>query len=101
MVEKQRDAKNADAAAWAARLQEVQDDCNNQMSYQQIEIQVSECCILLRMATFAQLSSSFSQALHQRSHDLSQQLQVHSAGWLADARAAALKVIAGGFSAEV
>ena len=101
MVEKQRDAKVAEAAAWAARLQEVQDDCNNQMSYQQIEIQVSGCCILFRMATFAQLSSSFSQALHQRSHDLSQQLQVRSAGWLADARAAALKVIAGGFSAEV
>jgi hypothetical protein len=76
MVEKQRDAKNADAAAWAARLQEVQEDCNNQMSYQQIEIQVSGCCILFRIATFAQLSSSFSQALHQRSHDLSQQLQV-------------------------
>ncbi len=78
MVEKQRDAKVAEAAAWAARLQEVQDDCNNQMSYQQIEIQVSECGIVCRMATFSQLSSSFSQALHQRSHDLSQQLQVRS-----------------------
>jgi hypothetical protein len=39
-VEKQRDMKAADAAAWAARVQEVQDECNNQMSYQQIEIQV-------------------------------------------------------------
>ncbi len=39
-VEKQRDLKAADAAAWAARMQEVQDECNNQMSYQQIEIQV-------------------------------------------------------------
>jgi hypothetical protein len=101
MVEKQRDAKVAEAATWAARLQEVQDDCNTQMSYQQIEIQVCECRIVCRMATFAQLPSSFSQALHQRSHDLSQQLQVRSVGWSTDAHAAALKVIAGGFSAEV
>ena len=39
-VEKQRDSNAAEAAAWAARVQEVQDECNNQMSYQQIEIQV-------------------------------------------------------------
>ena len=50
-VEKQRDAKVAEAAAWAARLQEVQDESNNQMSYQQIEIQVS-----LRAFSFAPLS---------------------------------------------
>jgi hypothetical protein len=45
-VEKQRDAKAQEAIAWAARAQEVQDDCNTQMSYQQIEIQVRFflCC---------------------------------------------------------
>ena len=48
-VEKQRDAKAQEAMAWAARVQEVQDDCNTQMSYQQIEIQVQHrfpllCC---------------------------------------------------------
>ena len=39
-VEKQRDAKAAEAAAWASRTQEVQEAADNQLSYQQIEIQV-------------------------------------------------------------
>ncbi len=71
-VEKQRDARAAEAAAWAARTQEVQDDCNTQMSYQQIEIQVP----LLRCSPGPALTMSRLQALHQRSHLLEQQLQV-------------------------
>ncbi len=55
-VEKQRDAKAAEAFAWAARTQEVQEEADNQLSYQQIEIQ----------------------ALHQRSHVLAHELQVRA-----------------------
>jgi hypothetical protein len=74
-VEKQRDTKAADAAAWAARVQEVQDECNNQMSYQQIEIQVCEHFVALDLVLTLRL-----QALHQRSHDLVQELQVRGSG---------------------
>jgi hypothetical protein len=75
-VEKQRDAKAQEASAWAARSQELQDDCNTQLSYQQIEIQVPAFAAVL--APCSSLTASRLQALHQRCHLLEKELQVHT-----------------------